>query len=310
LRQLINDEQTSDIKIVADCGTYYGHRVLLAARSPTFFDQLMVQRQNEIQLDIDDNRVLDCFLQYLYTDVVEAAEEDIIASLLVLADKYQVPRLKVACGAYSMEKFNDDNWLASMFTCISLTMIVFKFAVQYNEEELQEQVVKYVGGRIREDMIDYSTFYDMNEELFSAMIESDEFPLDELTVFKLVNDWCEQRTKKGDVEISNVQGEIPSEKVFDARKLMKLVRLPLLDVSTLRRKVKPNKYVDLLDYVEAIEFSALPGDFDEEFTNRHKRFRARKSICKFKWTNPYANITAVTYSLEDHDKSVTKTSNR
>jgi hypothetical protein len=116
LRQLINDDVTSDMQLTSPCGTFAAHRVLLAARSPTFYDLIMNQKLNQIHLDIDDKRVLDCFLQYLYTDTVESADADILAQLLTLSDKYQVPRLKVVCGAYSLEKLTDENWLDSMLT--------------------------------------------------------------------------------------------------------------------------------------------------------------------------------------------------
>jgi hypothetical protein len=91
-----------------------------------------------------------------------------------------------------------------------------KFAVQYNEEELQDQVVKFIGTRIREDLMDFKTFYSLEQDLFSALLESDEFPLDEISVFKLVNDWCEEQDKIGAREISTLEADETVEKVkFD-----------------------------------------------------------------------------------------------
>jgi hypothetical protein len=85
---------------------------------------------------------------------------------------------------------------------------------------------------------------------------------------------------------------------------MKLVRLPLMNIPTLRRKVRNHPHIDLLDYIEAIEYCAVPGDFEEEFTTRHRRFQARKAICKFKWVNPHNTNQMVKF--EDQDRAITK----
>jgi hypothetical protein len=88
---------------------------------------------------------------------------------------------------------------------------------------------------------------------------------------------------------------------------MKYVRLPLIDTATLRRKVKNSPYIDTADYIEAIEYSAMPQDFDPDFISRHKKFSFRKSLTKFKWvTQKSPNNINHLCKLEDNDRTVTK----
>jgi kynureninase len=56
--------------------------------------------------------------------------------------------------------------------------------------------------------------------------------------------------------------------------------------------------------MEALEYNALPKEFDADLVAREKRFHARKGIAKFCWVNPHN--TAHLVKLEQNDRCVTK----
>src|SRR5690348_11480300 len=105
LQKLINDEKTADIKltITDDKGVqheFFGHKLLLAARSAIFQNMFFgssTTNTSTLEIsDIKDKTVMTQFLQFLYTDTVETINEETIKPLLAVADKYDVPRLKIA----------------------------------------------------------------------------------------------------------------------------------------------------------------------------------------------------------------------
>ncbi len=112
---------------------------------------------------------MDRLLQYIYTDTAELSN-DTVLSLLSIADQYDLPRLKKACGSFAAENINNEN-----------VHQIFEFAVVYNEETLQLECVKFIGKRI-DDLIESRQLMSMAPDMFSALVANDALPLDESRV--------------------------------------------------------------------------------------------------------------------------------
>jgi len=232
--------------------------------------------------DIKDSSVMQQFLHFLYTDTVETVNEETIKPLLVIADKYDVPRLKIACGAFTADKINNSN-----------CMEILEFAATQNEIDLVNACVKFIGRNIKQDDFDMAQLLSLKTDVFAAILDSDEFPLDELSVFTLANNWYEHNK-------STVSEN-------DFRKVLRGVRFPIMDPLTLYSNVKGNPFVDVLDYMEALEYNALPKEFDPDVVEKEKRFHPRKGITRFTWVNAHTNANHLV-RLEQHDRMATKLS--
>jgi tetratricopeptide (TPR) repeat protein len=105
LEKLTNDKRTSDLKLGVEDQNgrheFYVHKLLLAARSSVFNEKFYGETpSNDTELlleEIKDREVASHFVHFLYTDVVAVVSEEIIEPLLILADKYDISRLKIAC---------------------------------------------------------------------------------------------------------------------------------------------------------------------------------------------------------------------
>jgi speckle-type POZ protein len=222
LQKLINDKKTADVKLVVVDNNgrheFHAHKLLLAARSKVFNEKFYgvgaSSNVSELVLEeVADERVLTEFVHFLYTDTIEVVSDDTIKPLLALADKYDVPRLKIACGAFTAEKITNTNW-----------MEILEFAAAQNEEDLVNDVVKYIGKNMRDESFDMIQLLSLKTPVFAAMLESDEFPLDELTIFGLANNWFEHN------KTSVTEDEF--------RKVLRCVRFPMMDPLTLHTNVK------------------------------------------------------------------------
>jgi hypothetical protein len=112
---------------------------------------------------------LDRLLQYIYTDTAELSN-DTVLSLLSIADQYDLPRLKKACGTFAAENINNEN-----------VHQIFEFSVIYNEETLQNECVKFIGKGI-DELIESKSLLEMSPDMFAALISSDSLPLEETKV--------------------------------------------------------------------------------------------------------------------------------
>lgn len=110
LGELLQTGQGADVVFEAGGETFPAHRCVLAARSPVFaaeFFGAMEESKSGSAVHIHDMeaRVFKALLHFIYTDlfwktneVEEEEEDDVMAQhLLVAADRYNLPRLKLIC---------------------------------------------------------------------------------------------------------------------------------------------------------------------------------------------------------------------
>jgi hypothetical protein len=98
-RLTLDDDHLSDIDVVAGDKIFHCHKVILASRSDVFgamfsHDNVKECLEGKIVLE-DDTGVVELFLQYIYTDdIAGSLEEDKAVQVLIMADRYNVPKMK------------------------------------------------------------------------------------------------------------------------------------------------------------------------------------------------------------------------
>ena len=123
--------KASDVSFVIGDEIIPAHKSVLIARVP-FFDKMFASGMSEAEsgvVKIDDDAVdaatyKEC-LQFIYTDILPSNLDENAASLLPLADKYDLPVLRGACEAALKKGLLKENVcqlliLADLFHCSSL----------------------------------------------------------------------------------------------------------------------------------------------------------------------------------------------
>lgn len=134
----------SDFKILVNDDTINVHKMVLAARSPVFDRMLNIdmKEKNENSLRLDDLSidVVKRFVGYIYTDKIDlvGSKEDegdtILMELLMLADQYQMLRLKALCEIDLIRRLSTGNLVE-----------VLKIADTYGAENLLCAGLKYLN---------------------------------------------------------------------------------------------------------------------------------------------------------------------
>lgn len=120
LRKLFSDPKgrklAADVAVVGVDGAIEAHRVILIARSPVFREAIEteISRSGESGPQIKvygvPLKVLRPFVNFLYTDHVSSEElAGISVELLLLADKYKIPKLRLLCEHAVARGLNEDN---------------------------------------------------------------------------------------------------------------------------------------------------------------------------------------------------------
>ncbi len=96
---LLLDTQSADVTFKLGKKKIVAHKAILSARSEVFRamfrSEMKESTTNEVTLKDTDENTFRNFLTYLYTNKSES--ESLTASLLILADKYQIKRLVALC---------------------------------------------------------------------------------------------------------------------------------------------------------------------------------------------------------------------
>lgn len=106
-----------------------------------FESKMQESQQNCVQIEDANETTVMAMLQYMYSD--EAPQHHIAADLLILADKYQMSDLQIACQTTLSEGLTFRNVVDSVLladrypTCQSLKDVAIKFIVENFEMVLR-----------------------------------------------------------------------------------------------------------------------------------------------------------------------------
>jgi len=141
LMNLINDEETSDLKVLVGEKVFYCHKIIFMCRSPVFktmFTTDMKEKsENSVTITDTDPDTFEKFNHFLYTDSVSFDSPSTATALLYLAEKYDVETLKKFCEFEMMHNITTANCLDY---CIS--------SFTSNSQELYENAVTFIRSKL------------------------------------------------------------------------------------------------------------------------------------------------------------------
>jgi len=129
----------SDVIVSCNGKEFNCHKVVLAARSSVFramFEHNMEERKNSaVKVEDVEGDAMEKLLHFIYTsklDFLDSISFELAARVLAAADKYELPRLKVACEECLSTRLTVENAcevlvLADLHNTIQLKLHVFKF---------------------------------------------------------------------------------------------------------------------------------------------------------------------------------------
>jgi len=318
--KIMDEKDTSDVtlSIIVDPETgekysKYCHKLVLAARSPVFkamFYGGIRDKESEfiVNENIRDKRVLDQFVTFIYTNRVplEKDAEETVIPLLALADEYGTVPLKESCGAFALDKINENNWFD-----------LYEVAKMYNEQSLVNDCLSFVAENIEPLLLDTNSYLTLNQDTIIDILQRDDVTCSEVDLFNMVVDWYEKHPQnqqdsifdqKQPIESSTTsEPATPTSAMFtpqtiDLAKVMSHIRWVLMGPQKLIIEIKKHigKYLTMEDYESAMEFFAIPRRFTQ-VTTKEKKFKSRRGLCPFVWDCTYNNFT-----LSNDDRTITK----
>jgi len=228
------------------------HKIILCSLSPVFnklFDNKENDKKdekNETQVvEIKDFKVEDVqnFIKAFYTGQVEVTEGN-FEPLSQLADRYDVPVVRTACGSFIESKLTLETALK-----------------YYSRSGIGVDYVARNAGTLFKSSTDAVLSLPLDK--FRRLIESDELALDEIDVFRYVYRWGreELKRKKKDKESSTEVQETKDE-IQDLQQaieeLIPHVRLPLMSSEQLGSVVMPSKVIDNDKLIAIFTYVAQP----------------------------------------------------
>ncbi|XP_006662215.1 BTB/POZ and MATH domain-containing protein 1-like [Oryza brachyantha] len=146
LGDLLGETEGADVAFVVGGERFPAHRLVLAARSLVFKAQLLgplkVEKGATISIDDMHADVFRAFLHFIYTDELPDDDDDdnddsaaaIMAQhLLVAADKYDMPRLRLMCESRMSKR-----------VCVSTAATTLALAEQHGCHGLKEVVLRFL----------------------------------------------------------------------------------------------------------------------------------------------------------------------
>jgi len=139
LGELFVSGALSDVIVSCSSRKFNCHKVVLAARSSVFgamFEHNMEEKKNSaVKVEDVEGDAMEKLLHFIYTsklDFLDSISFELAARVLAAADKYELPRLKVACEECLSTRLTVENAcevlvLADLHNTIQLKLHVFKF---------------------------------------------------------------------------------------------------------------------------------------------------------------------------------------
>ena len=264
------DDRFSDFtfRFAAGAEVLYGHRFILAARSPVMKHALSPGGEwasaGEIRLDEGvDAPTFGLLLKYMYTSSISTSYK-CVHSLLLLAHRFQVRGLVEACEHYLTTNVSTDNIMMNLEVAEICGLAALKTKCL---DKLQQPGV--VQRILTADSLRKVALPGLR-----ALLSLEPLPVDEYDLFVAVIRWA---TAQVGEEMPTAPAPLSREATELCSPLMDLVRFPTMNGKELSKHVKAFNVVPPARYIEALEHLA---DVDEDFPDgaaspRLARFRCR-----------------------------------
>jgi len=175
-------------------------------------------------------------LQCIYTDDVDVSPSN-IQTLISVADKYQVDKLKVRCGEFMTGDINKENVL-DLFQIAPTMLGDEDFGMKFIEENT-------------EDVLASDKLLNLTKARLGKILQSDKLSIEEAELFKHLLRWGKSELKK-----TEGKENVTLKSVLDD--LIKYIRFPIMPVSMLATVVAPTGLIDQKDLVGLFSYCSVP----------------------------------------------------
>ncbi|XP_077993440.1 kelch repeat and BTB domain-containing protein 8-like [Glandiceps talaboti] len=184
LKEMYEDQDLVDVKLLVDRDEYPCHRVVLAASSPyfraMFTHDVTESRKDQIRINGVESESMRLIIQYAYTSEVEINVEN-VQGLMLASNMFQLLNLRDACAAY-MERH------VTLTNCIN----IYFFASAHECGKLQDLARKLIYDKFN-DVCKEEEFYNLGKEKLIDLISRDEINVDrEEVVYEAVMTWVKR----------------------------------------------------------------------------------------------------------------------
>jgi len=149
MKSILNDEETSDILVIAEDEVFKCHKNILRARSEVFKNMLghdtLESKMNKIVIKEIAAKPVEDMLKYLYSGEIPIDPEILTTELLQLADMHQLHPLKEACLKNLIARLEASS-------CISTLILVDRY--QPLNMSLRDKVIEFIKCQASEGVVE------------------------------------------------------------------------------------------------------------------------------------------------------------
>lgn len=192
---LINNEIMSDVTFLfKDDKKLFGHKLLMAKRSPVFYNFFYGSPKTQnLKIVVINDVSSESFLQllnYIYTDVM-CLNFDILPHAYYLASKYKLLAMETICMNFLNENITVEIFcsifeLSTQFNCLGLTQNCLKF-FEFNSKAIFNE----------------SNFLDLSGNSLNLLLLCEEIDCSEVEIFNAVIKWSESACLKSNLKINS-----------------------------------------------------------------------------------------------------------
>jgi len=149
MKSILDDEETSDVLVIAEGKEFKCHKNILRARSEVFKNMLghdtLESKMNKIVIKEIAAKPVEDMLKYLYSGEIPIDPEILTTELLQLADMHQLHPLKEACLKNLIARLEASS-------CISTLILVDRY--QPLNMSLRDKVIEFIKCQASEGVVE------------------------------------------------------------------------------------------------------------------------------------------------------------
>ena len=232
-----------DVTLLVESSRYPAHRVILAARSEYFrallYGGLRESRPDcaEIEMKDTSSGAFQHLLKYIYTSKMTLSDlkEESLLDVLGLAHQYGFTHLEGSISTYLRAILNVRN-----------VCLIYDIGSMYSLDTLARTCLEYMDANAAE-ILHSDAFLLLSSSSLGEVLSRDSFCAPEIDIFHAVRRWHEQNLEE------------------DAQTVMRVVRLPLMNLEDLLNKVRLSSMVTADVILDAIKLKNESRDMDLKY---------------------------------------------
>ena len=207
---MFNNSDMSDISFTCEGSDniLYAHKYVLGTSSAVFHAMFygdLAEKNSIIHLCDTDEKSLEEFLKFLYTDECNLTTDNVI-SVMYLSKKYIVPSLTKECVDFLERGLDPENVLT-----------ILEQAIYFDEKDFEMKCWKVVDRHLKE-ILTLDNFLNIHQETLASVLKRSSLIIKEIELFKAVLKWIEFQCLENGLELTIVnRRSVIGEAVYDLR---------------------------------------------------------------------------------------------